>query len=120
MDLWNDEYAGAMRAVYAKHGDDPDVATLFAEAIMNRTPWARWDLKTGAVAERADTAEAIEVLEKAMRERDARGEEAHPGLHHMYIHLMEMSPQPERAIACAGSCRTPGTSSTCRLAPTSP
>ena len=105
MDPWNDGYAAAMRAVYAEHGDDSDVATLFAEAIMNRTPWALWDLATGAVAEGADTAEAIEVLERAMRERDARGEEAHPGLLHMYIHLMEMSPHPERALAAGDRLR---------------
>ena len=105
MDPWNDGYAAAMRAVYAEHGEDSDVATLFAEAIMNRTPWALWDLATGAVAEGADTAEAIEVLEKAMRERDARGEEAHPGLLHMYIHLMEMSPHPERALAAGDRLR---------------
>ena len=105
MDPWNDGYAAAMRAVYAEHGDDSDVATLFAEAIMNRTPWALWDLATGAVAEGADTAEAIEVLEKAMRERDERGEKAHPGLLHMYIHLMEMSPHPERALAAGDRLR---------------
>ena len=102
---WNDGYAQAMRAVYARHGDDSDVATLFAEAIMNRTPWALWDLKTGAIAEGADTAEAIEVLEKAMRGRDDRGEEPHPGLLHMYIHLMEMSPHPELALAAGDRLR---------------
>ena len=102
---WNDEYAAAMRKVYAEHGDDADGATLFAEAIMNRTPWALWDLKTGAVAEGADTAEAIEVLEKAMRGRDDRGEEPHPGLLHMYLHLMEMSPHPERALAAGDRLR---------------
>ena len=102
---WNDEYAGAMRAVYARHGDDPDVATLFAEAIMNRTPWALWDLETGAVAEGADTAEAIEVLEEALRRREERGEEPHPGLLHMYLHLMEMSPHPERALAAGDRLR---------------
>ena len=102
---WNDEYAGAMRAVYARHGDDSDVATLFAEAIMNRTPWALWDLKTGAVAEGADTAEAIAVLEKAMQRRDDHGEEPHPGLLHMYLHLMEMSPHPERALAAGDRLR---------------
>ena len=55
---WNDDYAAAMRAVHAEHGEDPDVEALFAEAIMNRTPWALWDLKTGVVAEGADTAAA--------------------------------------------------------------
>ena len=98
---WNDAYADAMRAVHAQHAQDPDVEALFAEPIMNRTPWALWDLKTGAVAEGADTAEAIDVLEAAIRRRDEHGEEPHPGLLHMYIHLMEMSPHPERALpAC--------------------
>ena len=103
---WNDAYAAAMRAVHAEHGeDDPDVEALFAEAIMNRTPWALWDLKTGRVAEGADTAEAIEVLEKAMRRREERGEASHPGLLHMYIHLMEMSPHPERALTAGDQLR---------------
>ena len=98
MGPWNDAYAAAMRAVHAGHGDDPDVAALFAEALMNRTPWALWDLATGAIADGADTAEAIEVLEKAMQGGEDRGEPPHPGLLHMYIHLMEMSPHPERAL----------------------
>ena len=98
---WNDDYAAAMRIVHEEHPDDPDVEALFAEAIMNRTPWALWDLKTGAVAEGADTTEAIAVLERAMERRRNRGEAPHAGLLHMYIHLMEMSPHPERALrAC--------------------
>lgn len=105
MSPWNDGYAGAMRSVHARHGDDPDVAALFAEALMNRTPWALWDLDTGAAAEGADTAEAIEVLEKALRRREEGGEAPHPGLLHMYVHLMEMSPHPERALAAGDRLR---------------
>ena len=66
MEAWNDAFADAMREVHRDFGDDHDVAALFAEAIMNRTPWALWDLKTGMVADDADTAEAIQVLETAM------------------------------------------------------
>ena len=98
---WNDDYAAAMRVVHEEQLDDPDVEALFAEAIMNRTPWALWDLKSGAVADGADTTEAIAVLERAMERREGRGEAPHAGLLHMYIHLMEMSPHPERALrAC--------------------
>ncbi len=93
--VWNDEYAAAMRKVYQAHLQDLDVAALFAEAILNRTPWQLWNIETGKPAEGADTLEAIEVLEKAMQ---LTGGGRHPGLLHMYIHLMEMSPFPERAL----------------------
>ena len=95
---WNDAYADAMRDVYRAHSRDLDVCALFAEAIMNRTPWELWDLVTGDPAEAADTLEAIEVLEAAFTELGAEGADDHPGLLHMYVHLMEMSPHPERAL----------------------
>jgi len=93
---WNDSFANAMRSVYQIHYDDLDICSLFVEAIMNRTPWALWDLKTGLPTEGANTLEAITVLEHAFDEIDGAWE--HPGLLHMYIHLMEMSPHPERAL----------------------
>ncbi|MCP4380815.1 MAG: tetratricopeptide repeat protein, partial [Hyphomicrobiales bacterium] len=93
---WNDAYADAMRQVHGGHADDLDICCLFAEAIMNRTPWQLWDLKTGKPAEGADTEEAIAVLETALERLPGAWD--HPGLLHMYIHLMEMSPQPERAL----------------------
>ena len=102
MNTWNDNFAGAMRRVYQAYPDDFDVATLFCEAIMNRTPWALWDLKTGEVAKGADTAEAIEVLERALAQP---GGMQHPGLLHIYIHLMEMSPHPERALKAGDALR---------------
>ncbi|MGE0004565.1 MAG: hypothetical protein AB7S92_03140 [Parvibaculaceae bacterium] len=93
--IWNDDYAAAMREVYRAHPRDLDVAALFAEAIMNRTPWQLWDIATGKPAEGADTLEAVDVLEKAMR---LPGGDGHAGLLHMYVHLMEMSPHPQRAL----------------------
>jgi tetratricopeptide (TPR) repeat protein len=93
---WNDTYADAMRDVHKAHRNDLDVCTLFAEAIMNRTPWQLWDLPSGQPAVGADTAEAIVVLETAFD--NLAGAWEHPGLLHMYIHLMEMSPHPERAL----------------------
>ena len=95
---WNDAYADAMRAVHRAHPDDLDVCALFAEAVMNRTPWALWDLVTGEPADGASTVEATEVLEAAFQDLDAAGAIQHPGLLHMYIHLMEMSPHPELAL----------------------
>jgi tetratricopeptide (TPR) repeat protein len=100
--IWNDQYADHMREVYRAHPDDHDVAALFAEAMMNRTPWQLWDIKTGKPAAGADTLEAIAVLERAMAQR--RGMQ-HPGLLHMYIHLMEMSPTPQKALRAADALR---------------
>lgn len=93
---WNDAYADAMRTVHEKYSEDLDVCSLFAEALMNRTPWQLWDLATGDPAEGADTLEAMAVLETAFKELD--GAWVHPGLLHMYVHLVEMSPHPEKAL----------------------
>ncbi|MEP3277224.1 MAG: tetratricopeptide repeat protein [Stappiaceae bacterium] len=93
---WNDAYADAMRDVHKAHGSSVDICSLFAEAIMNRTPWQLWDLKSGQPANGADTVEAIDVLDTAFDTLEGAWD--HPGLLHMYIHLMEMSPHPERAL----------------------
>ncbi|SMY06290.1 hypothetical protein [Flavimaricola marinus] len=93
---WNDAFSDAMRQVYARHPDDLDVTTIFAEALMNRTPWQLWDLKAGGPMEGASTLEAQAALERAFDADPAAWD--HPGLLHMYIHLMEMSPTPEKAL----------------------
>ncbi|EBA07763.1 tetratricopeptide repeat protein [Sagittula stellata] len=100
--VWNDDFADAMREVYTQFPDDLTVVTFFCEAIMNRTPWALWDLGTGAIAEGASTAEAVEVSERALKRPEAY---RHPGLLHIYIHLMEMSPFPERALRAGDALR---------------
>ena len=100
--VWNDDYAAAMRAAHAAFRDDLDVAALAAEALMNRAPWALWDIVKGVPADGADTEEITAILERAMARP---GGMAHPGLLHMYIHLMEMSPHPERALLAADALR---------------
>lgn len=105
LESWNDEYADAMREVYRNFDDDPDVAALFAEALINRTPWKLWDLEARQPAEEASTAEAIEVLEGGIAQQDREGAPPHPGLHHLYIHVMEMSPHPEKALPIADRLR---------------
>ncbi|VVO32037.1 tetratricopeptide repeat protein [Pseudomonas fluorescens] len=102
---WNDAYSASMRSVYAAFPDDLDVSALFAEALINRTPWLLWDLKSGTAAQGADTLEAVAVLEQALRLIDQRGDAPHPGVLHMYIHTMEMSPYPERALRACDSLR---------------
>ena len=98
---WDDDYAAAMRGVYAAFAEDDDVCALHAEALMTRTPWALWNLRSGEPAENASTLEAIEVLETAMQRIEAMAEKPHSGILHMYIHVLEMSPFPEKALrAC--------------------
>jgi tetratricopeptide (TPR) repeat protein len=93
---WDKAYTKAMRTVFAAHREDLDVRTIFTDAIMNETPWQMWDLGTGGVAKDAGTAEAVEVLEGALKDFPAAWN--HPGLLHLYVHLMEMSPFPQRAL----------------------
>ncbi|MGW7303767.1 hypothetical protein [Streptomyces sp. NPDC054829] len=100
--VWNAPYADAMRAVYELAPDDPDIATLYADALMNLTPWQLWDLRTGQPAQGARTVEARDVLERVV---DSPAGRHHPGVLHMYIHLMEMSPTPEAALNAADRLR---------------
>jgi tetratricopeptide (TPR) repeat protein len=95
---WNEAYATAMREAHAAHPRDLDVAALFADALLNVSPWQLWDLPSGSPAPDAHTIEAADLLERSLAQPGGR---SHPGLLHFYIHLMEMSPQPERALrAC--------------------
>ncbi len=93
---WNAAYTDAMREVWRAHPADLEVVTVFAEAMMNETPWQMWDLATGRAREGARTDEAVALLEGAMRDLPASWD--HPGLLHLYVHLMEMSPFPQRAL----------------------
>ena len=99
---WPEAYAQAMRGVAAAHPEDLDVAALFADALLNVTAWSLWDLPTGQPAAGAHTLEARRVLESAMARPDGM---RHPGLLHLYIHLMEMSPTPEAALEVANALR---------------
>ncbi len=100
--VWNAPYAESMRAVHRLAPDDLDVATLYADALMNLTPWQLWDLRTGRPAEGARTLEAKDVLERALA---ADGGREHPGVLHLYIHLMEMSATPQAALTVADRLR---------------
>lgn len=104
MHQWDYDFADAMRAAFADVPDHLDLRTVFAEALLNLTPWQMWDLKTGQPAEGAATLEAQKVLEDGMKNEP--GAMAHPGLLHLYVHLMEMSPFPEKALKAGDVLRT--------------
>ncbi|KAF2177434.1 TPR domain-containing protein [Zopfia rhizophila CBS 207.26] len=99
---WNREYADAMTKAYTHYPNDLDVTVLYADALMNLTPWQLWDIRTGAPAPGARTLEIKKALEAALTQDGAL---SHPGLLHLYIHLMEMSASPESALPIADHLR---------------
>ncbi|KAJ5738669.1 Tetratricopeptide-like helical [Penicillium malachiteum] len=99
---WNSPYAKAMVSVYQAFPDDLDVIALYCDAQMNLTPWSLWDLQTGEPTAGAQTLEVKKALDRALTREDAL---KHPGILHLYIHLMEMSPMPENALPVADHLR---------------
>jgi tetratricopeptide (TPR) repeat protein len=102
---WTDDYADAMREVQVRFPDDLDIITLAAEAMMNRTPWMLWDVHEGVPAENADTEAVIALLSHGMTLTEDQGLESHAGMVHLWIHVWEMSPTPERALLAADQLR---------------
>lgn len=100
-DRWDDDYANAMRGVYQASKDDHDVAALFTEAMMTRTAWQLWDVKTGLPTAKSDVLETLDVLERSIAIQDAALEPHHPAILHLHIHATEMSNEPERAMRSA-------------------
>ena len=86
-----------MIGVHERFPDDPDVCAIRAESKMVLRPWKLWSA-SGLPA--PETPEIVAVLEAGLfRWPD------HPGLCHFYIHTMEASPTPERALPAADSLR---------------
>ena len=102
---WLDDYATAMAQVYERFPDDLDVISLYAEAMMMRTPWKWWDVKQGMPNPAADTTLVITTLEHGWQLTTTQQLPPHPGIAHMMIHIMEMSPFPEKGLAAADGLR---------------
>jgi tetratricopeptide (TPR) repeat protein len=82
-------YAQAMREMVARYPDDLDAATLFAQSLMDTSPWNYWDLQGNP---RELTNDVLRSLESVLA-RDPH----HIGAIHLYIHAVEASPNPKRA-----------------------
>jgi tetratricopeptide (TPR) repeat protein len=93
---WDKAFTSEMRKIFAAHPEDLEVRAVLAESIMNETPWQMWDLPSGKPTEGAGTEECRGLLEHALERIPAAWD--HPGLLHLYVHLMEMSPFPQRAL----------------------
>ena len=100
LDGWHWDYADAMRDAYRAHEDDADIAALYFDAALNCTPRQLWNLQTGQPNPRAHTSEVMPVMD-AWMERIERIGPIHPGIVHLYIHTLEMSPMPECGLNAA-------------------
>ncbi len=98
-------YAAAMADVLRQFPDDPDVVTLYADAVMVTLPWDWWDPKTGRP--NGGVADVVARLAATTQQYPQ-----HTGALHFYVHIAEHSPDPRQAEAAADALGT--------LAPGSP
>jgi tetratricopeptide (TPR) repeat protein len=87
------DYKDAMSALAKTYPSDLDAQVLYAESLMTLRPWQLWtrDGKPSDVTE-----EVVRVLEAVLKRSPL-----HPGANHYYIHTMEASPSPAKALAAA-------------------
>jgi len=86
-------YANAMRGVAKRFPDDADAQVLFADSMLNLRPWNQWTRDGRA---QPGTLELVGVLQATIER-----EPTHAGACHFYIHAVEASETPERALKCA-------------------
>src|SRR5438445_5172202 len=87
------DYSRAMGALSKKYPNDLDLATLYAESMMDLRPWKFWSTEGKPAPQ---TEEIVTVLESVLK-RDP----THLGANHYYIHAIEASKHPERALKSA-------------------
>ena len=92
-DSLNQAYAASMKILAQKYPDDHEVLTLYADALMNTMAWDYY-LPDGK--QKPGTIEAKAILEKVTRRFPD-----HAGAHHLYIHLLEASSNPDEALKSA-------------------
>jgi tetratricopeptide (TPR) repeat protein len=82
-------YAAAMQKVSAEYPQDPDVQTLYVDAVMNTMPWDYWH-KDGTA--KPETTRILDIIERTIAQYPD-----HAGALHYHIHLVEASNDPDRA-----------------------
>lgn len=87
------EYSLSMEKVVKKYPDDPDAAALYAESVLDLNPWHQWTLEGAPLK---GTQEIVNLLEKTLKWNPN-----HLGANHYYIHAIEASNHPERALMSA-------------------
>ena len=94
---YNEAFAAAMRAAAGRFPGDPDLQTFLAESLMDVNPWKLW---TNDGKPAPGTEEIVEILEKVLAKHPE-----HPGANHYYVHAVEASRDPGRAVASADRLR---------------
>jgi len=89
----NEAYAAAMEALLVRFPEDPEVGTLYGESLMVLRPWQLYTIDR---LPEADTAKITATLEAVLEKHPNN-----PGANHLYIHAIEPSLEPERALAAA-------------------
>jgi pimeloyl-ACP methyl ester carboxylesterase len=87
------DYKAAMNELVKRYPDDLDAATLYAESMMNLRPWKLWTADGRPVE---GTEEIVATLEGVLKRNPK-----HTGANHYYIHAVEASPNPNRALPSA-------------------
>ncbi len=93
----NDAYSQAMKQAWEKFPNDADIGALYAESIMNLRPWDLW---TSDGKPHPGTPQLLTALEAVMKVNTH-----HPLALHLYIHAVEASPHPEKAVEAADRLR---------------
>ncbi len=86
-------YSIAMDSLYLKYPNDADIASLYAESVLDLHPWDLW---TPSGNPQEWTINILAALKNALKI-----DPKHPGAHHFYIHTLEASPNPENALESA-------------------
>ena len=84
-------YAAAMKSVAGRYRNDDTIQVLYAEAVMDTQPWDYWE--AAGTKPKGDAGEIVASLERVLKRNPA-----HPGAAHLYIHAMEASSTPEKAL----------------------
>lgn len=87
-------YANAMTDAAKAFPNNDTIQVLFAESLMDLSPWDYWE--GGGTRPKNRTAELVDALERVLERNPT-----HPGAAHYYIHAMEASSHPEKALAPA-------------------
>jgi tetratricopeptide (TPR) repeat protein len=87
-------YADAMKAVAARFPTDDTLQVLYAEAAMDTQPWDYW--QAGGAEPKGRGGDIVATLETVLKRNNT-----HPGAIHLYIHAVEASAQPDRALPYA-------------------